>query len=208
MHETAIPSVYTYFFDTTNELFADARVRKALSVALDRNEIARLTGRSVKPAAGLVPYGAEETVQKTDFRKGHDLIAPTGDAEAAKALLKEAGVRTGNIAIDYNKERPYEEAVASYVAGVWKELGFKVKTNIGCSEYKIDIGIVCPDNEDEYLMGISCMGDATLEKTTARDRNILQPSVLKGLGWRMYSVNILDWYDNSEQVIEKLALEE
>ena len=129
MHETAIPSVYTYFFDTTNELFADARVRKALSVALDRNEIARLTGRSVKPAAGLVPYGAEETVQKTDFRKGHDLIAPTGDTEAAKALLKEAGVRTGNIAIDYNKERPYEEAVASYVAGVWKELGFKVKTN-------------------------------------------------------------------------------
>ena len=88
-----------------------------------------------------------------------------------------------------------------------QKLGYKTKTNIGCSEYKIDIGIVCPDNEDEYVLGISCIGDANLEKTTARDRNVLQPSVLKGLGWRMYNVNILDWYDNSEKVIEKLKAE-
>lgn len=88
-----------------------------------------------------------------------------------------------------------------------QKLGYKTKTNIGCSEYKIDIGIVCPDNENEYVLGISCMGDANLEKTTARDRNVLQPSVLRGLGWRMYNVNILDWYDNSEKVLEKLKAE-
>lgn len=126
--ETALPSMYTYFFDTTNELFADARVRKALYMALDKNEIAKMTGRKGTYAAkGFVPDNTEYTVEKTDFRKSvGNVLNAAADMEGAKALLKEAGVSKGSITLEYNKDRAYEKAIADYVKGVWKELGFKV----------------------------------------------------------------------------------
>ena len=127
--------------------------------------------------------------------------------EGLKGFIEFAARGQSALPVRVSDHKASDNGFVRLVADEIEKLGYKVRTNIGCSEYKIDIGIVCPDNEDEYLMGISCMGDATLEKTTARDRNVLQPSVLKGLGWRMYNVNILDWYDNSAKVLEKLAAE-
>ncbi len=127
--------------------------------------------------------------------------------EGLKGFIEFAAKGQSALPVRVSDHKAAGNGFVQLIAGEIENLGYKVKTNIGCSEYKIDIGIICPDNEDEYLMGISCMGDDTLEKTTARDRNVLQPSVLKGLGWRMYNVNILDWYDNSAKVIEKLRAE-
>lgn len=130
VEQNDIPSVYTYFFDTTSELFSDARVRKALSIALDREHINSLTGRKTKAAEGIVPFGIDDTTEKTEFRKENGKqFVPTGDIEAAKALLAEAGVKKGSFTIEYNKERSYERDIAEYCKSVWKELGFTVKTD-------------------------------------------------------------------------------
>ena len=128
--QTALPSVYTYFFDTTSELFSDARVRQALSIALDRDHINSLTGRKTKAAEGVVPFGIKDVDGKTEFRKANGKqFTPTGDMEAAKALLAEAGVKKGSFTVEYNKDRAYEREVAEYCKSVWKELGFTVKTD-------------------------------------------------------------------------------
>lgn len=134
--QTEIPSVYTYFFDTTNELFSDARVRKALSIALDREYINSLTGRKTKAAQGLIPFGIDDTTEKTEFRKeAGKMFTPKGDMEEAKALLKEAGVTKGSFTIEYNKDRAYEKDVAEYCKEVWKELGFRVTASGKNSKY-------------------------------------------------------------------------
>ncbi len=127
--------------------------------------------------------------------------------EGLKGFIEFAAKGQAALPVRLTDHRSGDNGFVQLVADRINELGYKTKTQIGCSEYKIDIGVVCPDNEDEYLMGISCMSDANLEKTTARDRNVLQPSVLKGLGWKMYNVNILDWYDNCEKVVEKLKVQ-
>ena len=127
--------------------------------------------------------------------------------EGLKGFIEFAAKGQSALPVRLADHKASDNGFVNIVAEEIQNLGYTVKTNIGCSEYKIDIGIICPDNPDEYLMGISCMSDANLEKTTARDRNISQPSVLRGLGWRMYNVNILDWYDNSAKVIEKLGAE-
>ena len=127
--------------------------------------------------------------------------------EGLKGFIEFAAKGQSALPVRVSDSKSGENGFVDLVSREIEKLGYKTKTHIGCSEYKIDIGIICPDNEDEYFMGISCIGDETLEKTTARDRNISQPSVLKGLGWRMYNVNILDWYDNSAKVMEKLREE-
>ena len=124
--------------------------------------------------------------------------------EGLKGFIEFAAKGQSALPVRLADQKASDNGFVKLVAAEIEKLGYKVRTNIGCSEYKIDIGVICPDNEDEYLMGISCMGGANLEKTTARDRNISQPSVLRGLGWRIYNVNILDWYDNSAKVLEKL----
>ncbi|WP_028504854.1 DUF4011 domain-containing protein [Ruminococcus sp. FC2018] len=124
--------------------------------------------------------------------------------EGLKGFIEFAARGQSALPVRLGQQSACENGFVKLVADEIEKMGYKTKTNIGCSEYKIDIGVISPDNEEEYFMGISCMGDSNLEKTTARDRSVLQPSVLKGLGWRMYNVNILDWYDNKDKVLEKL----
>ena len=131
-----VPSTYTYFFDTTSELLSDAKVRKALSISVDRDYINSLTGIGTKAAEGIVPFGIDDTMEKTSFREeggnvydyktGKDGDLAVGDIEGAKALLKEAGVSGGNIIIEFNDDRRFERDIAEYVRKVWQSLGFKV----------------------------------------------------------------------------------
>lgn len=90
------------------------------------------------------------------------------------------------------------------IADKIKSLGFDVKCNIGCSGYKIDIGVVNVEKPDEYILGIMCDGVNYLNANTANDRNIVQPSVLKSLGWNLHRIWILDWLDSPEKELKKV----
>ena len=117
----------------------------------------------------------------------------------------------GNSALPVRKtagtDRKDNAVFADTVAKALTEAGYTVKRGIGQSDYKIDIGIVNPDSEGTYLLGIMCESRANFELTNARDRNIVQPSVLAGLGWKIINVHILDWLDNDKKVLGMLKEE-
>ncbi len=96
--------------------------------------------------------------------------------------------------------------IETVIAKRIQDIGFEVKCNIGYSEYKIDIGVVNPNNPEEYILGIMCDGEKYRLANTARDRNVLQPSVLEGLGWNIFNVWILDWLDSPEKVLDKIKI--
>ncbi|MES2331853.1 MAG: DUF3320 domain-containing protein [Bacteroidota bacterium] len=79
--------------------------------------------------------------------------------------------------------------------------GYSVHTNIGCSTYKIDVGIINPSNNNEYLLGILCDGDNYFNAKTTRDREITQPQVLKSFGWNILKVWSADWWENPDKSI-------
>lgn len=125
-------SSYVYYFNTENKLFEDARVRKALSLAIDRSKVAEIAGCGAEAATGFVPAGVFET--GTSKGKGFSKAGSVyGDAniDNAKALLKEAGVSKGSFAISYIKEsgNDVNKLVAEYVADVWGQLGFNVSVD-------------------------------------------------------------------------------
>ncbi|MBO5070609.1 MAG: DUF3320 domain-containing protein, partial [Roseburia sp.] len=97
-----------------------------------------------------------------------------------------------------------EDYLVKEIAASIADLGYEVKCNIGCSEFKMDIGIVHPENPETYLLGILLDGENCKEASTARDRFVSQPGVLKGLGWNVMRVWTLDWLDDRERVIKSV----
>ena len=97
------------------------------------------------------------------------------------------------------------DSLAEFLAAEIEKMGYKTRCNIGCSEYKIDIGVINPDDPESYILGIRCDGERYLESGTARDRCLSQPSVLSGLGWNIHNVWILDVYDNLPKVLASIG---
>lgn len=120
---------HTYFFNTENKLFQKAEVRRALSMALDREKIAEIL-TFADPAVGYIPNGVFNTTNTTSFRKkGEDLIETGANMDEAKKLLSSAGVKSGSFSITVRNNEA-DIAVAEYVESVWEELGFKVTLDI------------------------------------------------------------------------------
>ncbi|MBQ1260039.1 MAG: hypothetical protein IIX97_08010 [Clostridia bacterium] len=110
-------------------LFADARVRQALSCAVDRNAIAAQIVYA-KPATGIVPHGVFETntpnVQYRDTAPA--LINGSADLAKAQSLLAEAGVNPSEYTfeVSYRSGKEVHKAIADAVVSAWAGLGFNV----------------------------------------------------------------------------------
>ena len=92
------------------------------------------------------------------------------------------------------------ESISRYL----NENGLEVKTNIGTSAYRLDIGIVDPENKDQYVLGILVDGENYVQTQTTNDRELLIPSVLEGLGWNIYRIWTLDWIKNKDKIVAEI----
>lgn len=121
-----------------------------------------------------------------------------------KGFLKFAQ-QNKNIVIAGSEDSSVKEStITADIAAAIEKLGYKVNTNIGCSKYKIDIGVIDPNNPDTYILGILTDGVNCKSSATAKDRFVLQPDILGGLGWSVMHVWTLEWFDNPQRVIEKI----
>ncbi len=151
---TDLLSVSSFMFDTTNKLFSKAEARKGLSMALDRNEIAKIVTYAV-PASGLIPGTVYDKAVGDSFRaNGGSLISPSADAAGAKSQLSAAGVTSGSFKITF-KDHALERAIAEYAKGVWEGLGFKVSLDaLTPAEYKTAYE---KGDYDVILMDFQCL---------------------------------------------------
>lgn len=118
-------STLTYFFNTTVEPFNDPIVRRALSMAIDRDYIASLLVFA-KSSTGFVNSRVYNGKSGTSFREaGGTLFASNADIAAAKALLATTTVSRKSFTITI-RPNEVDRTVADYCASVWKELGFDV----------------------------------------------------------------------------------
>lgn len=86
-----------------------------------------------------------------------------------------------------------------------EQKGLEVKCNIGTSGFKVDIGIIHPDKPQQYILGVVIDGHYYYNAQTTNDREMVMPSVLKALGWNIYRVWAMDWFENSNTIIDKIV---
>ena len=101
-------------------------------------------------------------------------FAEKGVAAAPKAEAVDAGAFPG--------------AVAAFL----RANGWEVDEKVGCGGYRIDLAVRRPSG-DGYLLAVECDGPSYAAQLTARDRDGLRASVLKGLGWHVTRVWSVDW---------------
>lgn len=148
------------------------------------------------------------TVYSTITPEQIDLSRTRSDGVAGlKGFLEFAGKGKNIITQKANAVPKEKDALIEEVSKEIERLGYEVKRNIGYSEYKMDIGIVNPNNKQTYVLGILLDGKNCKNSATAKDRFVLQPDILTGLGWNIMRVWTLDWLDNPQKVIDSIAEE-
>lgn len=133
-----------YSFLTTDPVLKDIRVRKALSMAIDRDILAqRVTADGQAPAYGVTVTGVAGADTTT-----YDWASWPMDKRVAEAkkLLAEAGVGAGTkVKFSYNTN-DYHKKMAIFVASEWKsKLGIEVA--LEAMEFKV---LIKKRNDGDY----------------------------------------------------------
>ena len=125
-------STHVYYLNHKVAPFGDANVRKALSLAIDRNAIVDAVVYA-KAAEGLVPYTVLNRPDRdAEFRdKVDELISASANVEEAKRLLSEAKITPSAYSFSITVAAYDEDhmAMAKLVQAAWKALGFNVSIN-------------------------------------------------------------------------------
>lgn len=142
-------STHTYVLNENAEingekLFANSNVRTALSLAINREEIANAIVFA-KAATGIVPNGVfnASTNKKTFRDEASNTISTNPNKDAALSKLSEAKINPAKYSFSISVP-DYDEVhikIAEMVAASWSDLGFKVSVK----------KIATKDNSDKAL---------------------------------------------------------
>lgn len=117
----------------TKKPFDNPKVRKALSLAIDRTALVDTVLKGGQKAAeGYIPTGTPDTIGEKDFRSnGGKFLKTKADAQKAKELLGEAGYPDGKgfpqIEYIYSAGSQIDQSYAEALQNMWKEnLGINV----------------------------------------------------------------------------------
>lgn len=141
-HVEPIMGTYYVNFNTKKAPFDDARVREALSLAIDRDYVANtIMQGTYSPATNFVGPGVSDEAEGSSFEEVtrekygdfFDVENYEADLEKAKKLLAEAGYPDGEgfPEVSYlTNDSGYHKPVAEYLQGAWAELGITMTINI------------------------------------------------------------------------------
>lgn len=137
-----------------------------------------------------------------------DIDLKRTSAEGARLLREYLDyAENGGIALERTiTVNPFEQFDSEFeleVCDFLRENGFEVDTQVGCSNFKIDLGIKQPGTSD-YVLAVECDGATYHSSKNARDRDRLRQQILESMGWSFYRIWSTDWFKNT--VVEKERL--
>ena len=141
--------------------------------------------------------------------RAHDIAVTEATPSGVKALkayldYAEHGPKTllAGMAVSQGES---ESLFEREVEGAIRNMGYQTVPQVGCSGYRIDIGVLDPDTPGRFILGVECDGASYHSAATARDRDRLRQEVLERLGWRIHRVWSTDWVTRPRTEVTRLA---
>ncbi len=104
----------------------------------------------------------------------------------------------------------YDSEFERRVAELLRAKGWDVRTQVGVSKFRIDLGVVHPDLPGVFLAGIECDGATYHSSPTARDRDRVRAAILENLKWKLVRIWSTDFFRDPagtlDQVHERLQM--
>lgn len=160
---------------------------RRLNVAITRARVGVVIFSSIRPE--------EIDLSRTRASGVVDLKNYLEFASRGARALVEQSLPTGR-----EPDSPFEIEVLRAL----RDKGWVVHPQVGCSGYRVDMGVVHPTEPGRYLLGIECDGASYHSLPTARDRDRLRQLVLEGLGWKLHRIWSTDWWTDPEREMRKL----
>ena len=129
------------------------------------------------------------TIGPEDMNVGSATPRGVADLRAFLAYARDGKVSATSRSTDQEKDL-FVESMAEELRGK----GYQVRTNVGSSDFRVDIGVIDPEHPERFEYGIICDGYSYASAEAASDREIIRQEVLAGLGWRLERQWIMDRY--------------
>jgi len=132
---------YYYAFNTSKKPFDNPLVRKALTLAINRQALVdNITKGGQLPAMAFVPFGIPDALSDKEFRTSEtEAFFLDNNIEEAKALLADAGYPEGanfpEFEILYNTNETHQ-SIAQAIQQMWKE-NLGIQTRLINQEWKV-----------------------------------------------------------------------
>ncbi len=151
---------------------------------------------------------AKKNVQLVSSMHATDIDLGRTSAEGARLLREYLDyAEHGEVALERSiSVNPFEQFDSEFemdVCDFLRDHGFTVDTQVGCSGFRIDLGLKKPDSSD-YVLAIECDGATYHSSKNARDRDRLRQEILEQMGWRFYRIWSTDWFRNTAVEKERL----
>lgn len=134
-------------------------------------------------------------LSRTSARAIRDLKHYLDFAERGPIALAEAVVSIGG-------PESYDSDFEFVVAEGLRHRGWDVRTQIGVSKFRVDLGIVHPDAVGRFLAGVECDGASYHSLPSARDRDRVRHAILERLGWRLIRIWSTDYFLDPSRVLD------
>lgn len=124
--------------------------------------------------------------------------------KALKAFLEYAERGPEMLSIAAKDVRVESKGIGENVAKDLKDRGLLCDANVGVSDFKIDVAVVDPRDKNKYILAIIADSEHSAKIPSAKDRMTMQTRILKKLGWNVYNLWTINYFNNQKREINKI----
>lgn len=124
--------------------------------------------------------------------------------EGLKAFLEYAERGREMLAINSQDISERGCGIGELLAKELKDRGIVCDYNLGVSDFKIDVAVVDPKNKNRYVLAILADSENSCKLRGVKDRVTMQTKILRKLGWNVYQLWTVNYYNNPRREISKI----
>ena len=169
---------------------AITRARKGMMVvcSVDPGDI-KETGKNLGPRRLRQFLEYSRAISDSDEAGAREVLQRLGSA------MQVVGGR------DAATESVFEEQVMRELV----ERSYKVSPQVGYSGFRIDLGVVHPDDPGRYVVGIECDGATYHSGKSAKERDVMRQRFLEDKGWRILRIWSRRWWRDREAEMDRIV---